>query len=545
MQVSDTRNAGTIEQPPSSSLSKTLGQVSRAVYGQLAAAALCLAVCARFLYDREGPLPGALLVVACLAFFAVVARAIGPTLAALLLLLVGAAINRYTVEIFGLSVKVEQIAVLIGAAFVAVQLTRQRIVLHIDLPAIMLAGWWGLNVLAAVLHAPDRLGSLRLAAMLTLAIGAYFIVTHLVRDRATLIATLWALLAVGAAVAAHGILAHLLYPFGLDLGVQINPITKDPTIYGTQWEGNIFGGLCATITATALALRLLGGTLEERTMRLLEGTLLLALLGLQVSLARGAWLAGLAGIGFVAVATLILRRRQPGTLTINPRRWLVFVPVLLATSALLWLNPLVVAAQATNGLFERWGQSPIIVPGNSGNPTMPGSSAAPSKGAGSANVGTRVQTVGDVNDPTYNQRREAITRALHDARTYPVIGWGTGTFGQKYINTSHLPDWLPTVSIRVLHDTGLLGALLFHALVALIGWRAVRALWRPLNPETCALLFAVLTSLVVLTLAYEVTEGLQFTLFWLVLGLVTAGVRVAATEPPLIAASGPSTSTTA
>ena len=87
-------------------------------------------------------------------------------------------------------------------------------------------------------------------------------------------------------------------------------------------------------------------------MRLLEGTLLLALLGLQVSLARGAWLAGLAGIGFVAVATLILRRRQPGTLTINPRRWLVFVPVLLATSALLWLNPLVVAAQATNGRIK-------------------------------------------------------------------------------------------------------------------------------------------------------------------------------------------------
>lgn len=500
------------------------------VYAWLAAASLLLAVGARLLYGQGGLVPGVAMFAACAAFFAIAARLVGAVRAALLLLIVGGGITRYTVEVLGLSMKVEHVAVLIGGALVVYRVLRRQSRVRIDLPAVMVGGWLGLNAVAAVLHAPNRIGSLRLVAMLALAIAAYFLATHLVTNRTTLAFALVAILATGGGVAAWGILAHLLYPFAIDLGVQINPITRQPTVYGTQWEGNTFGGYCAAIAATMLALRLVGSPFSVRSRRLLEGGLLLALLGLQVSLARGAWLAALAGLVLVAVAAVVLAARQPGSLSIVPARWVAFVPLLVIMSVLLWLNPLVPAARFADSLLARLDRPAMVAPARTGPGAAPGGSATPSPAAGSATLGTRAQSVGDVNDPTYSQRGQAIKRAFDDARTYPLIGWGTGTFGQKYINTSHLPDWLPTVSVRVVHDTGVIGAVLFHALLVLVGWRAIRALWHPLDPGMPAFVFASLTGLVVLTLAYEITEGLQFTFFWLLLGLVTAAKRLATSD---------------
>lgn len=537
-----------------------------AAYIQLSLAALALAVGARLLYGRSGPLAALLLVAACLAFFALAARLVGSTRAALALLSIGAGLTRYTIDIFGLSLKVEHLAVLIGAALVAARIVRRHTPLRLDLPSALLFGWLGLNALAAVLNAPHPGWSLKLTAMLALAIGAYVVVTQLVTDRATLIFAVGALLAVGVGVAAFGLVVQLIYPFGFNLGVQINPITRVPTVHGAQWEANIFGGFCATIALALLALRLTADAPWSRGRA--EAGLLIALLGLEVSLARGAWLATLGGLGVLAIGALLLWRWHRDAIRLAPLRWALFALVLAGVSFALWLNPLVYAARygnwATGSLrastvtytqpLVAGKPEPVSVTGGAGGGTSPvGTSLTPPPPSGAASapkpdpspaqrtpappiinnpgtLGTRVQSAGDVNDPTYSQRRQTIVQALRDTRLHPLIGWGVGSYGQKYINTSHQPDWLPTVSIRVLHDTGLIGALLFHAALVLLGWRAAVALWRSPDPEIRAVLFAALLGLVTLGAAYEITEGLQFTFFWLLAGTVAAGIRVATAD---------------
>jgi uncharacterized membrane protein len=520
----------------------------------IVAAAVLLAIVARLLYGRSGVIPGSLLIIACLGFFALVTRLLDARRGVLTLLIVGAGITRYTVTLFGLSLKVEHVAVIVGVVIAGIGIIRRRETLRLDLPAILLISWLVLNFVAGLINAPSPFGSLKLAALLALAMGAYFVVTQLVTNRKTLVFTFSAALAAGIGVAAYGLLAHLVFPFGPDLGVQINPITKTPTVYSTQWEGNIFGGFCAAIAIIILAARLTTGIAWPK--RRLEWGLLIALIALEVSLARGAWLAIAGGIGALAFGIALLWRRHSDMTAIAPLRWMGFVPLLLVVSFIIWLNPLLYIVR-----YVDWGtglaSAPLITytepvrvlkPSTAPtqpNPTTGASGAQPSVapaapqasppsnlpvGNNPSKLGARVQSTGDVSDPTYNQRRQTLVRATRDALKHPLIGWGPGTYGQKYINTSWQPDWIPTLSVRVLHDTGFLGVVFFHGALLLIGWRAWRTLWRPLDPELRSIIFATLVGIIVLGAAYEVTEAIQFTFFWILAGVIVAGVRLATTE---------------
>ena len=512
-------------------------------YIALGAGALLLALIAKFLYGRSGPLPALALIAACGAFFALAAPSLGRQRAALALLAATVVTNRYTVNIGGLNLKAEHIAIGIALAAVGWGWLRRDEKLRFDTADLLLISWLGLNGVAGLLNAPSSLGSVKLAIMAALVVGAYIAVTRLATDRATFVFGTYALLLAGTGAALFGVIAHLVYPFGIDLGIQINPVTKQPTVYGSFWEGNLFGSFCAVVTIFWIALRLsLRSPLQQR---LAEAGILIGLLGLQVSLARGGWLAFLVGLGATVFVALVLHFRHRGLLALQPSRWAAFLPLVVVASMLLWLNPLVfaadygpgiarsIAAASGSGNTQAGNAAPQPTPGsgntqagNAAPQPTPAPAATPVRRPSSGSAVERAASAANTSDATYVQRSGDIVRALRDWRAHPIIGWGPGSYGQKYITTSYTPAWLPTFSIRFLHDSGIIGLLLSHAALALIALRGVQALWRSTDPLLQALLFGYVVAGIVLALAYEITDGFQLAFAWLFLGLLVAGAQV-------------------
>jgi len=524
----------------------------------LGVGALLLAIISRLLYERSGPIPALTLIVACLSFFSFAGWYVGKERAALVLLAATIVSNRYTVNIGGLNLKAEHIAIGIALSVVAWRLLNRQDRLRFDLIDLCLLAWLALSAVSGVVNAPRPLNSVKLAILAALVVGAYFATTRLVVDRGTFVFATYALLVCGTIAAAFGIMTHLLYPFGIDLGIQINPVTKQPTVYGSFWEGNLFGSFCAIITIFWIALRL--SLRAPRQQRLAEAGILVGGLGLQVSLARGGWLAFLAGIGALVFGAIVLSFHHRGVFAIQPARWLRFGTIAAIASVLLWFNPLILIADygpiiarsivsaptdITSALSGRPKVTPLpaatAVPATSSSqpkPTepkpTPGVSGQPSQAPvvqrpSSGSAVTRAASATDTNDVTYVQRRGDIVRALKDWRIHPIIGWGPGSYGQKYITSSYTPAWLPTFTIRFLHDSGIIGLLLSHIAFMLIALRGLRALWRSTDPLLQVLLFGYIIAAVVLALAYEITDGFQLAFAWLFFGLLIAGVRLVET----------------
>jgi len=84
--------------------------------------------------------------------------------------------------------------------------------------------------------------------------------------------------------------------------------------------------------------------------------------------------------------------------------------------------------------------------------------------------------------------------------------------------------------VRVLHDSGVVGALLFGAALALLCWQAVALAWRHglRGAEAERVALALSVAIATMFLAFMMTEGLQIAWYWCSLGLWAAALRIVA-----------------
>jgi hypothetical protein len=310
--------------------------------------------------------------------------------------------------------------------------------------------------------------------------------------------------------AAFGVLVHLIYPLGVDLGMQINPITKQPTVYGTLYEGNLFGSTVMIGLMWWLGLLLFG---DARFRRISMVGVTVSVAALEVSLARGAWLAVIAIVPLAALGYLIFRRRLALNLVIARRTLAALTMSVILLSSIIWVEPVALAARAWGGIQS----------GQTGSP-----SGRVSGDSSSSDFIDRIGSISDGSqDQTVTQRMATLRRAAHDWTLHPIIGWGPGSYGQKYINTSNLPDWLGMLPLRVLHDTGIIGVILFTAFCVVLLRAALRALVISKDRTLRIMLVGHLVALSALFIAYVVTEGMQLFFPWLLIGLFASTIRAA------------------
>lgn len=469
--------------------------------------------------------------VLCVLLWLIVGRRWG----AIVAILVAASVNRYTADVGGLTLKPEMVVIPIVGISLAPQL--RTMLRRVDLPLGILVAWFCWSVVGGIVHAPDRVDSTRLWIMLGIAFTSAIVVGTLVRTSADLhaVMTLW--LVVGVAIASFGILIHLLFQAGFDLGVQVNPVTRDPTVPGSFHESNLFGSAVMMVGLAGLALVSFG----DRS-RLAAAAAVSGLLAVQVSYTRTVWIACLGGVLLiVALKVFVALRtshRSAAPLRAALRPLMVVAVGTLIGSALLWVAVDPDSGVSDLALDRNVGSdgageapSPTVVatlpPLVSGTP---GIGAVPTPVPSSGDVGSRIASISNRDDSSISIRIEFSKRALEDWREYPFVGSGIGSFGQRYMTTSNDRAWLSNVFVRVLHDGGIVGLGLFVSSIFVAGVRLLRLLSRPQGAVEERTLIALAVAIAAMMVAFQATEGLQLAWYWFAIGLFLAALRIAAAQ---------------
>ncbi len=294
-------------------------------------------------------------------------------------------------------------------------------------------------------------------------------------------------LGVSAVEAVIGLLAFALY-LGVHAvvpGVQLDPNSGNaPLVYGTLYEGNIFGSYMSAAFLIALAL------VAEETVRrksFLYVVLAATAVGLLVSGTRSAWGATVVG----AVALLLLLRLGRGGR--RSRLLLRLVGGLVAVGLIVGVGLAVLPASVT-GAF-----------------------------------GARAQGLLNFGSGSGYGRVLLYREALTEWQGHPLLGLGPGSFAYKLSgDTSTSAAWLPNLTLLALHDTGILGLLALLWLFAAFYVMSIGALRRAPPGELRAALAGLIAAVTAMLVAFQLTPGFNLGYSWALLALGAAAARAIA-----------------
>jgi hypothetical protein len=399
--------------------------------------------------------------------------------AAVIALILAAAIPRLYLDIGGLKARPEHL--ICGALCISILFLnkRRRQPVQWIWPDYVLMAYAGLNIFSSLFMSIDPKQTIKWALQQVLVILAYFFLRVLVEDRKSLRKAVMALLAIGSVTVAYGIIcfySNLI--LGSELGVTVGQYGDIAATYGLQFEANILGSYSG-----ALAVMMLVTYLYDRRRRFLVG-FALTFAGMAISLSRGAL--GATFIGLLIVAVFSIRKR------LLTRKLLLGISQATLCALLLVLP--VVLSQYT----ERFSTVDISDP------------------TSDPNTLTRVVQVGS---------------ALDEILKHPVWGGGTSSFQLAFDWQSLGTEWedqgwIGNTEMRVLHDTGLVGLVVFVTFLVSLYRRSKTVLKLESNPE----LFALLASAAVYCVAFQATEGTLLAFPWVHLGLLGCAISVSASK---------------
>ena len=392
---------------------------------------------------------------------------------AVIALVTASAVPRLYVEIGGLKARPEHIIAGVMCISILFLKKKRRQPVHWIWPDYLLMAYAALNLFSSWFMSIEPRQTIKWAVQQVLVILAYFFLRVLVEDRKGLRKAVMALLVVGSVTVAYGIFcfyANLI--FGTELGVTVGQYGDIPATYGLQFEANILGSYSG-----ALSVMMLVTYLYDRRPRFLAG-FALATAGMAISLSRGALGATL--IGLLVVLFFSVRKRH---LT----RELLFGVAKATVCALLLVLPAVLSQYT-----ERFSTVDISDP------------------TSDPNTLTRVVQVGS---------------AFDEVLKHPVWGGGTSSFQLAFDWQSLGAEWedqgwIANTEMRVVHDTGLVGLVVFTGFVVSLYRRSRKVLKSESNPE----LVALLASAVVYCVAFQATEGTILAFTWVHLGLIGCAV---------------------
>ncbi len=417
--------------------------------------------------------------------------------------LISTALSRYSIEI-GVTVRPEHIVaagLLLGLA--ARGLFKPRLL--VPSPAeVLLAAWIALSLLSSLLFAPDRLDSVRNIGMFVLAASLYVTVRRSLTSPRAVSWAVGAFLAVSALVGAAAIVARAAYETGAPWGVQMDYQSKMPMVFSTQYEANILGSYLAS--AAIISLFFVARMPKPRRAGLVWCALFLQVAGLALSVSRGPWL------GLFAAMSLLVLVWKRGYAPLDRKRFFIgsTLIVLLAVSSL-WIPERFLRADRAPGDRPRAAARSTAARSTAARSTAAKSTAAKSTGAdkigGLMNIRVRLRI---------------LDEALGDWRSRPLLGKGSGSFGQKAVLKGGAKAWIPNLEIRVLHDTGIIGFLLFGAFFAAFFFPLLRALERIKRGFGSAALVPALLAVVSLLVAYQFSDAMILGHVWVLMAILGA-----------------------
>jgi O-antigen ligase len=390
-----------------------------------------------------------------------------------LLVLIGASVMpRFFVEISGWNARPEHFAVAIVSVAFGLWLLRHKREMRLEKLDYWLVAYVVINYASSAFGSSEPSATLRWALMNNLAILPYFLIRLLVRDLETLGRAFWILLSVGIAESAYGILCYASRQvLGTIAGVAIGMYESNLTVpYGSMVEPNLFGAYAACCAVMFLALYLCEG--QHRFGCLV--CFLVASLATVLSYSRGALFALLVALGWVFWKARRLKKTRRNILSTFI---LAFALILAMASSVMG-----------GGLLKRFG-----------NLYQQG-----------------------LEDETTVGRRLMIQAALQDVPEHPLLGSGTNSLGLSFDvgGARGQGAWVGIVTVRILHDTGLLGlTVLAGFLVSL--WRRIRRGLRGGNSHV-PMLIALTAGALLYGISFHFTDGTMVAFCWVHLGLLAS-----------------------
>lgn len=394
---------------------------------------------------------------------------------ALPLLIVATALDRYRFDVFGAGLRVEHF---VFAGVVVAWLIRKRprpSRLGFSRSDLLLVVYLGLALVSSYLFSPILRDSLKFFVLMVFGILLYWLVRAIALAPRGFTRGVSALILTGVAASAFGILAWLVYPLGVNLGVQTyaleNFTTHSP--FGTLFDSNTLGMYAMAATLIQVTL-LLDGQFAKWRFWLAAGTVV-TLLTVALSLTRVAW------VGLVFGLLLVL-------LSSPQRRWAVAIGGVALG--------LVVVALVANSVL-----------------------------AGGGSTLAEFSVARFLTSRSIFFRLDAYTRAWTDFMANPILGNGVNVFAQNHTSPSGTRDWISNFVLMALHDTGIVG---LGVLLAWLGWLGY-ATWRALNRVQGMLrtmLLALSIAYLALLVTYQATTVFWLGWNWVYLGLLAAGARL-------------------
>lgn len=405
---------------------------------------------------------------------------------ALPLLIVATALDRYRFDFGGAGLRIEHF-VFVGVALAwlghrlpAWQRGDRR--LYFSRSDLVLVAYLAVGLVSSVLFAPQLRESLKFLGLMLFGVVLYGFVRAMACSDDRFKRGVWMLVITGAAAAAFGIVAWAVYPFGIDLGVQVYTLgnfqTHSP--FGTLFDSNTLG-MYAMAAALIQVTLLLDSQFEKWRVWLGVGTVI-TLIAVALSLTRVAWI----GLVFGLFLVLLFSPRQKWALAIGGGAVVLVVLALLVNSAM----------------------------------------------AGGSGALAEFSVARVLTSRSIFFRLDAYTRAWNDFLTSPLLGNGLNVFAQKYTSPAGTRDWISNFFLMALNDTGVVGLVL---LAAWLGWLAYTT-WHALKRAQGmrrTMLLGLSIAYLALFVTYQATTVFWLGFNWVYLGLIVAGQQSA--NEPLIA----------
>jgi len=404
--------------------------------------------------------------------------------------LMGASLlSRFEVQVGNFDVRIEHLIGLVAFFFYITARTASGYrPIRLTKSTILLLSWILINLIASQLNAPDPTDSWKhVARMVVLGLTFLTVANGLVDRRQWFIALrLW--LSLGALEAVFGITAWVVAQMSsVNIGIQVSRTLPFPVPYGTMLEGNLFGSFAASLVVMYAFL------IFRRTRRkdselvgrksLWLGSSAVAI-ALALSFSRGAWVASLFGLVVTYVVSSKNTNNSFGRIALLGAILPVFMCVLLI------LLPVV-------------------------DNYLP--------------IASRIASFRQLeHDLTWQARLEDANLALKDWLRHPLIGNGTGSFAQIHGLIRGEPAWVSNLILHTLVDTGVMGLLIQLLLFLLIVFGGLHWSRQALDQRLRVGLATVSLGTIAILIAYLATDGTWFATFWIQLGLVSSGIRIAA-----------------
>lgn len=397
-----------------------------------------------------------------------------------------AALNGINLKIAGFNVRLDQLANLFLLFLLITGNFFAKKEIYIDKVGKLILFFFAWSFMVSYFNAPDHFYSIMQTFNLLSSAIIYFIIINFLNTQFLMNKFLKHYLRAGVIFSCLGVVSFI----GANFGYYIQGInlTDDLSIaygvYSTMREPNVFGSYCLIYFILTFVLTLHKGNTVEIPRTLVTFCFIFSGMGLLLSFTRGAWISA-----FLCITVIIFLSKA----SFQFIRAAIPVKYIFLISIILFL----LISNFVSGFLLSYKLSNLI----------------------------------EYQSGTGGYRILVWLDAIDNILRNPFLGYGTYSFASFFpsifINGELARAWIGNIYLTILHDTGLIGFLIFFGFIIVILKRSLRNIKKIeiIHPPYALIIFGFTFALISILIAFIFTMALSYVYSWMVIGLLSVYLK--------------------